>query len=90
MVIDTIDTAMPNPPFPAYVSGHSTISFAAATVLGSFFPNKKEFYLEQAEEAKNSRLWAGIHFPYDNEEGRKLGIAVGEKVVEKLDLQKVK
>jgi hypothetical protein len=84
MVNTTIHTAMPNPPFPSYVSGHSTISFAAATVLGYFFPNKKEMYLQNAEEAKNSRLWAGIHFSYDNEEGKKLGRQVGEEVIKTL------
>ncbi len=84
MTDPTINTAMPNPPFPSYVSGHSTISFAAATVLGYFFPKKKELYLENAEEAKNSRLWAGIHFPHDNEEGKSLGIKVGEEVIKNI------
>jgi hypothetical protein len=31
------------PPFPEYTSGHSTISFAIATVLTSFFPAQKAF-----------------------------------------------
>ncbi len=90
MVSSNIDTAMPNPPFPGYVSGHSTISFAAATVLGAFFPEDKDMYLTQAEEAKNSRLWAGIHFAHDNEEGKKLGVAVGEAMVENLKIQKIR
>jgi PAP2 superfamily len=81
MVNKTINTAMPNPPFPSYVSGHSTISFAAATVLAKMFPENKDLYLENAEEAKNSRLWAGIHYSYDNEEGKKLGIKVGEATI---------
>ncbi len=90
MTDKSIETAMPNPPFPGYVSGHSTISFTAATVLGSLFPKDKDVFLSDAEEAKNSRLWAGIHFPYDNEEGEKLGIAVGEFVVKKLKLEPIK
>lgn len=90
MTDTTIVTAMPNPPFPGYVSGHSTISFTAATVLGVLFPKDKEIFLSDAEEAKNSRLWAGIHFPYDNEEGEKLGKAVGEFVVKKLALKPIK
>lgn len=87
MATNTINVAMPNPPFPSYVSGHSTISFAAATVLSELFPKDSESYLKDAEEAKNSRLWAGIHFPYDNEEGKKLGIAVGEYIIKKEDLK---
>jgi hypothetical protein len=90
MTDTTIAVAMPNPPFPGYVSGHSTISFTAATVLGALFPKDKEIFLSDAEEAKNSRLWAGIHFPYDNEEGEKLGKAVGEFVVKKLTLKSIK
>lgn len=90
MTDTTIAVAMPNPPFPGYVSGHSTISFTAATVLGVLFPKDKDVFLKDAEEAKNSRLWAGIHFPYDNEEGEKLGIAVGEFVVKKLTLESIK
>lgn len=86
----SIQTAMPNPPFPSYVSGHSTISFAAATVLSELFPGDKIEYLNDAEEAKNSRLWAGIHFPYDNEEGKKLGIAIGEYVIKKESLKPFK
>ncbi len=87
---EDITTAMPNPPFPSYVSGHSAISFSAAAVLGEMFPNKKDLYLKNAEEAKNSRLWAGIHFPYDNEEGKKLGIAVGEEVISKVQLKAIR
>ncbi len=89
MVDTTIQTAMPNPPFPAYVSGHSTISFAAATVLGALFPNDASTYLANAEEAKNSRLWAGIHFSYDNEEVKILGTKVGEYVIQKLQLSPI-
>lgn len=90
MTDTTIATAMPNPPFPGYVSGHSTISFTAATVLGVMFPVDKDIFLQDAEEAKNSRLWAGIHFSYDNEEGQKLGIAIGEFVAKKLKLEQIK
>lgn len=85
-----IQTAMPNPPFPGYVSGHSTISFTAATVLARFFPDEKDIFIGDAREAKNSRLWAGIHFSYDNDEGEKLGVAVGEFVIEKLNLKTLK
>ena len=34
----TLDVLIPTPPFPSYTSGHSTISTAAATVLGHLFP----------------------------------------------------
>jgi hypothetical protein len=71
---------IPTPPFPSYTSGHSTISAAAATVLGSFFPNDAADLAALAEEAKNSRLWAGIHFSLDNEMGALGGGMVGRLV----------
>jgi len=90
MADPTIQTAMDNPPFPSYVSGHSTNSYTAATVLSHFFPSDADIYMADAEEAKNSRLWAGIHFAYDNDEGAKLGTAIGNYVIEKLSLESVR
>lgn len=77
----TIDLAMPNPPFPSYLSGHSTISRAGAEILGALFPAKRDLFVSDAEEAKNSRLWGGIHFPYDNEQGFALGEKIGQASV---------
>jgi membrane-associated phospholipid phosphatase len=73
----TLDTLIPTPPFPSYPSGHATISTAAATVLGHLFPDDASALLDQAEEAKNSRLWAGIHFPLDCEMGAVGGGLIG-------------
>lgn len=69
------------PGFPAYVSGHATVSAAAATVLGHFWPEQRVRLQALAEEAAMSRLWGGIHFRSDNDEGLRLGRAVGEAVV---------
>ena len=65
------------PPFPSYVSGHSTQSAAAAVVLGSFFPAERQRLWEQALEAAQSRLYGGIHFRFDNAEGLRLGADIG-------------
>jgi membrane-associated phospholipid phosphatase len=78
----TLDVLIPTPPFPSYTSGHSTISAAAATVLGHVFPDDAESLAEMALEAKNSRLWAGIHFPIDNDTGATSGAQVGRLVVD--------
>jgi membrane-associated phospholipid phosphatase len=77
----SLDVLIPTPPFPSYTSGHSTISTAAATVLGYLFPDDEAELLAQAEEAKQSRLWAGIHFPLDNEMGALGGGMIGRLVV---------
>jgi membrane-associated phospholipid phosphatase len=66
------------PPFPSYVSGHSGASGAAATVLSAFFPAEATQLHAWAAEAAASRLYAGIHFPSDNQVGLALGTSVGE------------
>lgn len=70
-------TILGTPNFPAYTSGHSTFSAAAATVLGHIFPSEKQTLDAWAEEAALSRLYGGIHFRFDSEEGIKQGRAVG-------------
>jgi membrane-associated phospholipid phosphatase len=77
----SLEVLIPTPPFPSYTSGHSTISAAAATVLGHLFPADAADLADRAVEARNSRLWAGIHFPIDNEMGATGGGMVGRLVV---------
>jgi membrane-associated phospholipid phosphatase len=38
-------------------------------------------FAEAAEEAGVSRVYGGIHFPFDNTAGQALGRAVGEAIV---------
>ena len=95
------------PPFPGYVSGHSTYSRAAAEVLtaltgSEYFPGgmsqfeiKAHEYLvfedgpsvdmtmqwasyrDAAEQSALSRIWGGIHPPFDDVPGRQLGMKIG-------------
>jgi membrane-associated phospholipid phosphatase len=67
------------PGFPSYVSGHATVSGAAAEVLSAFFPDEAAKVQALAEEAAMSRLYGGIHFRSDNEQGLALGRAVGAR-----------
>ena len=96
------------PPHPTYVSGHSTFSAAAATVLTHLLGDNVSFtttndpktgltqtpipvqslvtrrfanFAEAADEAGVSRVYGGIHFPFDNTAGQALGRAVGEAIV---------
>jgi hypothetical protein len=81
MRLPGIVTSMPDPPFPSYLSGHSTISRTSAEVLSAFFPEKQSLFLSMAEEARDSRLYAGIHFQYDNTQGFLLGEEIGKEIV---------
>jgi len=84
------------PPFPSYVSGHSSFSGAAATVLADFFGNKTRFrttseglpgvtrsfdtFWSAAEEAGQSRIYGGIHWQFDNTDGLAMGKAVSQYI----------
>jgi len=70
-------TVIPTPNFPSYTSGHSTISAAAAAVMGEIFPAERDFFAQQSLEAAMSRLYGGIHFRHDNEEGSRVGAIIG-------------
>ncbi len=80
------------PNHPSYISGHSAFSGAAAAVLTSIFGTKPfrggsdslpgvsrafNSFEQAAEEAANSRLWGGIHYKFDNDDGLVTGRAVG-------------
>jgi hypothetical protein len=71
-------TTFPTPPHPSYPSGHATASAAASTILARYFPEKTGYYKDQAQEAAMSRLWGGIHYRSDNDDGLILGTKVGE------------
>jgi membrane-associated phospholipid phosphatase len=79
----TLDVLFPTPPFPSYTSAHSTVSGAAAAALGGAFPSDAHDLVARAEEAKNSRLWAGFHYPIDNEVGLAHGRQIGRLVLER-------
>jgi PAP2 superfamily len=68
-------TGLPN--FPAYVSGHSTFSGAAATILGHIIKPRAAAYKAMAEEASVSRLYGAIHYRSDCEKGIETGNKVG-------------
>lgn len=84
MRIPDLNLVVSDPDFPAYVSGHSTISKAAAIILTHLYPQKKSLWHALASDAKNSRLVAGIHFDIDNQEGEKLGEKIGKEILSRL------
>jgi PAP2 superfamily len=79
-----LKTLLCTPRHPTYPSGHATISGATAEILSYFFPTEKERLVELAKECADSRLYAGVHFPVDNEEGLRLGKQIGSIVASEL------
>jgi membrane-associated phospholipid phosphatase len=72
-------TGVPN--FPSYISGHSTFSGAAATVLGHIIPEKAATYNAMAQEASMSRMYGGIHYRSDCTVGLTVGQNVGKYAI---------
>lgn len=87
---------LPTPPFPEYVSGHSTFSRAAATILQlvtgtdshSFTVTDEALGItrsftsldDAANEAGLSRIYGGIHYDFSNIEGQLAGQMLGEYI----------
>jgi PAP2 superfamily len=74
-------TGIPN--FPAYVSGHSMFSGAAAQVLSHILPDRASMFQNMASEASSSRLYGGIHYRSDISVGLSTGQAVGNVSVQR-------
>lgn len=74
-------TGIPN--FPAYISGHSTFSGAAAAILSYIIPERSADYSAMASEASMSRMYGGIHYRADCEVGLVVGKNVGNYAVER-------
>ncbi|MFD3393289.1 phosphatase PAP2 family protein [Aquirufa sp. OSTEICH-129V] len=81
-----LKTSVGLPNFPGYTSGHSTFSFAAATVLGSFFPAKASLFSGYAQEASESRVYGLIHFRVDCSMGGKHGKVIGDFAVKRAQM----
>lgn len=69
------------PFFPSYVSGHAVYSGAAGDVMAYLFPEDATYFRAKAQEAADSRVWGGIHYPLDGSEGLKVGRKIAALVV---------
>ena len=69
----TIVRVIGQPNHPSYPSGHSCNSAASAEVLATIFPAEADALHAEVIEAGNSRVWGGIHYPFDCETGQQLG-----------------
>ncbi len=77
-------TILGTPNFPSYTSGHSTFSAAASDILSHIFPNEATQCEAWAQEAAESRIYAGIHWRFDAEVGIETGKQVAAYTLEKM------
>jgi len=82
-----LPTVLFTPRFPSYPSAHATIAGCSEILLSYFFPSESTRIKNLMEESAQSRLYAGVHFKIDNDEGLRLGRQIGEIVVKLMKSQ---
>jgi hypothetical protein len=73
-----ITTTFAVPNYPAYPSGHGSVSGASARVLEHFFPARTAELTALVDDAAMSRIYAGIHYRFDMTSARDLSRAVAD------------
>jgi hypothetical protein len=78
------------PRFPSYPSAHATIAGCSENLLRHFFPKETTSLKKWMEESAQSRLYAGVHFKVDNDQGLRLGRQIGDIIVKLVEAQNVR
>jgi membrane-associated phospholipid phosphatase len=80
---DVVDYLSAPGPDPSYPSEHAAIAGAASKVLAYLFPERPALRLEEAaDQAAESRVFAGANWRSDVTAGLDLGRAVADRVIE--------
>ena len=78
-----ITTLFPTPNFPTYPSNAAIFNGTATAVIGHLFPRDAQMLKDLADQAGESRIWAGIHYRSDVEAGRQIGERVTGRAIER-------
>lgn len=84
-----ITTPIGLPNHPSYPSAHSCETGAFQTVLTDAFPREASMLAALAQEAADSRVFAGLHYRFDNEAGVALGNAAGQLALARRGLERI-
>jgi membrane-associated phospholipid phosphatase len=77
-----ITTPVGLPNHPSYPSNHACMSGAFAYVLGALVPQERDRLAALADEAGESRLYAGIHYRFDKDAGLRIARQVSALALE--------
>lgn len=70
------------PAHPSYPAGHATLAHSLALVYSELMPTKKDDFTRAAERIAINRVYAGLHYPKDNEAGEALAAHLVAKLLE--------
>jgi len=70
------------PNHPSYPANHATISGSVGRVLDAQFPDMRGRYYAMAREAGESRVYGGIHYRIDIDEGYRMADKIAQRVLE--------
>jgi acid phosphatase (class A) len=69
----------------SYPSGHATVAFCDAVILGQIFPDKADLFLDDAKRIAQSRVVMGVHYTTDIQEGERDGRETARVLLTKPD-----
>jgi hypothetical protein len=69
------------PNFPSYPSGHACSAGSFEAVLSHFFPAQRDEFGRMSAEQAMSRLYGGVHYRFDNDDGLALGRVVAAHAI---------
>jgi undecaprenyl-diphosphatase len=72
-----LDPLVRLPTDPSFPSGHAATSFAGATMLAAFAPRYRIVFFVLAAGIAFSRVYVGVHWPFDVLAGSLLGAGLG-------------
>jgi hypothetical protein len=78
-----VKTLFPTPNHPSYPAAHACQSGANGVILSYLFPSEASRFMALAEQAGESRIWAGIHYRSDVAAGFELARKVAGAVIER-------
>lgn len=82
-----ITTPIGRPNHPSYPSAHACEDGAFEAALSDAFPGDRAAIAEIAQEATDSRIFAGLHYRFDNDAGVALGRAAARLALERRGLE---